>query len=148
MAEIDSQVGPYLNRLSDLLWTMARWQEGEHLLSAGRPGTSGPQEERPKKASRRREDKESQTYHDDSTATVGGRLRRRPERGGAAGRRPVTSVGIVVFEGDDGPRLADGVPDPVVIGARERARQPRRRSGERRGFKAKAGETLVALGAG
>jgi cob(I)alamin adenosyltransferase len=29
----DSQVGPYLNRLSDLLWTMARWQEGEHLLA-------------------------------------------------------------------------------------------------------------------
>jgi cob(I)alamin adenosyltransferase len=27
-----SQVGPYLNRLSDLLWMMARWQEGgEHL---------------------------------------------------------------------------------------------------------------------
>jgi cob(I)alamin adenosyltransferase len=29
-----SLVGPYLNRLSDLLWTMARWQEqGESLLS-------------------------------------------------------------------------------------------------------------------
>jgi cob(I)alamin adenosyltransferase len=29
-----SQVGPYLNRLSDLVWTMARWQEeGESLLS-------------------------------------------------------------------------------------------------------------------
>ena len=27
----DSQVVPYLNRLSDLLWTMARWQEGEAL---------------------------------------------------------------------------------------------------------------------
>ena len=26
-----SQVVPYLNRLSDLLWTMARWQEGEAL---------------------------------------------------------------------------------------------------------------------
>ncbi|MBU3704691.1 MAG: ATP:cob(I)alamin adenosyltransferase, partial [Ilumatobacteraceae bacterium] len=24
-----SQVVPYLNRLSDLLWTMARWQEGK-----------------------------------------------------------------------------------------------------------------------
>jgi cob(I)alamin adenosyltransferase len=23
-----SQVGPYLNRLSDLLWTLARWVEG------------------------------------------------------------------------------------------------------------------------
>ena len=29
----DSHVGPYLNRLSDLLWTMARWQEGEHVQS-------------------------------------------------------------------------------------------------------------------
>jgi len=28
-AEPPSLVGPYLNRLSDLLWTMARWQEGE-----------------------------------------------------------------------------------------------------------------------
>jgi len=27
-----SLVGPYLNRLSDLLWAMARWQEGEHHL--------------------------------------------------------------------------------------------------------------------
>ena len=32
-----SFVQPYLNRLSDLLWAMARWQEGpEHLLSKGR----------------------------------------------------------------------------------------------------------------
>lgn len=31
----DSFVGPYLNRLSDLLWTMARWQEGEHLTAKG-----------------------------------------------------------------------------------------------------------------
>jgi cob(I)alamin adenosyltransferase len=28
-----SQVGPYLNRLSDLCWIMARWQEAEHLLT-------------------------------------------------------------------------------------------------------------------
>jgi cob(I)alamin adenosyltransferase len=34
----DSQVGPYLNRLSDLLWTMARWQErGESLPSRTAP---------------------------------------------------------------------------------------------------------------
>jgi cob(I)alamin adenosyltransferase len=33
----DSQVGPYLNRLSDLLWTMARWQEGEHLVTKSLP---------------------------------------------------------------------------------------------------------------
>ena len=31
-----SLVVPYLNRLSDLLWAMARWQEGpEHVLSKG-----------------------------------------------------------------------------------------------------------------
>ncbi|MGH9082678.1 MAG: cob(I)yrinic acid a,c-diamide adenosyltransferase [Acidimicrobiales bacterium] len=29
-----SSVGPYLNRLSDLLWMMARWQEGEEHLAA------------------------------------------------------------------------------------------------------------------
>jgi cob(I)alamin adenosyltransferase len=34
----DSKVVPYLNRLSDLLWTLARWQEGESLATrtAGR----------------------------------------------------------------------------------------------------------------
>ncbi|HET6965870.1 MAG TPA: cob(I)yrinic acid a,c-diamide adenosyltransferase [Acidimicrobiales bacterium] len=45
----DSFVGRYLNRLSDLLWTMARWQEqGESLLSR-RVSTQGPSE-RPGKA--------------------------------------------------------------------------------------------------
>jgi cob(I)alamin adenosyltransferase len=29
----DSLAGPYLNRLSDLLWTMARWRETEHLTA-------------------------------------------------------------------------------------------------------------------
>jgi cob(I)alamin adenosyltransferase len=29
----ESCVGAYLNRLSDLVWTMARWQEGEHLAT-------------------------------------------------------------------------------------------------------------------
>jgi cob(I)alamin adenosyltransferase len=34
-----SLVVPYLNRLSDLLWAMARWQEGpEHTLSRTTPG--------------------------------------------------------------------------------------------------------------
>ena len=33
-----SFVVAYLNRLSDLLWAMARWQEGpEHVLSKGDP---------------------------------------------------------------------------------------------------------------
>jgi cob(I)alamin adenosyltransferase len=31
VAPLGSQVVPYLNRLSDLLWTMARWQEGGSL---------------------------------------------------------------------------------------------------------------------
>jgi cob(I)alamin adenosyltransferase len=30
---LGSNVGAYLNRLSDLLWTMARWQEGEHVAA-------------------------------------------------------------------------------------------------------------------
>ena len=29
----DSLAGRYLNRLSDLIWTLARWQEGEHLTT-------------------------------------------------------------------------------------------------------------------
>jgi len=34
----DSLVGRYLNRLSDLVWAMARWAEGEeHLLARGAP---------------------------------------------------------------------------------------------------------------
>ena len=32
----DSYVGKYLNRLSDLIWTAARWQEGEHELARTR----------------------------------------------------------------------------------------------------------------
>ena len=35
MAGIDSQVGPYLNRLSDLLWTMARWRGGRTTSCPG-----------------------------------------------------------------------------------------------------------------
>jgi cob(I)alamin adenosyltransferase len=45
LAEVDSEVGPYLNRLSDLLWTMARWQEGEHLLSRATASTTTPMKE-------------------------------------------------------------------------------------------------------
>lgn len=45
-----SLVGPYLNRLSDLCWAMARWQDGTHLLSrqTGVPGFAGvPAQSRP-----------------------------------------------------------------------------------------------------
>ncbi|MFV0526592.1 MAG: cob(I)yrinic acid a,c-diamide adenosyltransferase [Acidimicrobiales bacterium] len=44
----DSQVVPYLNRLSDLVWVMARWQEGEATTSRSvrgtdaRPGPTDP----------------------------------------------------------------------------------------------------------
>jgi cob(I)alamin adenosyltransferase len=42
VAAAGSSVGPYLNRLSDLVWTMARWQEhGESLRSRVGPDTSG-----------------------------------------------------------------------------------------------------------
>jgi cob(I)alamin adenosyltransferase len=39
----ETAVGRYLNRLSDLVWTMARWQEGEHLTtrSVGRAAAPG-----------------------------------------------------------------------------------------------------------
>ncbi|HVN49961.1 MAG TPA: cob(I)yrinic acid a,c-diamide adenosyltransferase [Acidimicrobiales bacterium] len=41
-----SQCLPYLNRLSDLLWTLARWQEGTFLetrsVAPGSPGSAGP----------------------------------------------------------------------------------------------------------
>lgn len=39
-----SRVGPYLNRLSDLIWTMARWQEGDVRLNAraGKPDDGSP----------------------------------------------------------------------------------------------------------
>ena len=30
-----SSIGPYLNRLSDLLWTLARWQEGTSRFARG-----------------------------------------------------------------------------------------------------------------
>jgi cob(I)alamin adenosyltransferase len=37
-----TQVGHYLNRLSDLLWTMARWQEGDaHLAARGEGDATG-----------------------------------------------------------------------------------------------------------
>ncbi len=36
VAHESSQVPAYLNRLSDLLWTMARWQEGESLPARAR----------------------------------------------------------------------------------------------------------------
>jgi ATP:cob(I)alamin adenosyltransferase len=35
-----SEVVPYLNRLSDLLWTMARWHEGASLAVRETPGTT------------------------------------------------------------------------------------------------------------
>jgi cob(I)alamin adenosyltransferase len=39
-----SFVVPYLNRLSDLLWTMARWQEGNSLIAKATAAESGNKE--------------------------------------------------------------------------------------------------------
>jgi hypothetical protein len=38
--EVGSQVVPYLNRLADLCWTLARWQEDEFLPARAHPTTS------------------------------------------------------------------------------------------------------------
>lgn len=40
----DSQVLAYLNRLSDLLWTLARWQEGSALTARGAEPAGRPQD--------------------------------------------------------------------------------------------------------
>ena len=37
-----SQVVPYLNRLSDLCWTLARWQEGHSLITRNATSTEDP----------------------------------------------------------------------------------------------------------
>ena len=39
-----SEVGKYLNRLSDLLWVLARWQEGDWLASRGNKEIPGENE--------------------------------------------------------------------------------------------------------
>jgi cob(I)alamin adenosyltransferase len=39
-----SLIGTYLNRLSDLVWTVARWQEhGDSLRASGPRGASRPE---------------------------------------------------------------------------------------------------------
>jgi cob(I)alamin adenosyltransferase len=42
VAEPPSQVVPYLNRLSDLLWTLARWVEGTSLVARSEPSERTP----------------------------------------------------------------------------------------------------------
>lgn len=42
VAVAGSSVVPYLNRLSDLLWTMARWQEGQALPSRSEGAAQAP----------------------------------------------------------------------------------------------------------
>jgi leucyl aminopeptidase len=61
---------------------------------------------------------------------------------------PVVSVGVVVFEGEDGPRLAEGIPDPVVIGDESVPVRLDPDVSRNRGFKGKAGRTLVSIGSG
>src|SRR5271154_4204612 len=61
---------------------------------------------------------------------------------------PVVSVGVVVFESDDGPRLAEGIPDQVVIGGESVPVGLDPDVSRNRGFKGKAGRTLVSIGSG
>jgi len=61
---------------------------------------------------------------------------------------PVASVGVVVFEDDDGPRLAEGIPDAVSFGDVSVPVALDRELAGRRGFKGKVGRTLVSLGSG
>jgi leucyl aminopeptidase len=60
---------------------------------------------------------------------------------------PVVAVGVLVTSGADGPSVAEGTPDPVVLGATSVAVSLDGGLSERRGFTGKAGATLVALGA-
>ncbi|HET9442306.1 MAG TPA: cob(I)yrinic acid a,c-diamide adenosyltransferase [Acidimicrobiales bacterium] len=46
VAAAESSVIPYLNRLSSLLWAMARWQEGRAVPARGGPG-AGPDPDPP-----------------------------------------------------------------------------------------------------
>ena len=63
---------------------------------------------------------------------------------------PVSSVGVLVFSGDDGPRLVDGTPSSTGSGpaGQSVAVDLDRGLAERRGFTGKVGRTLVALGSG
>lgn len=47
-----SLIGPYLNRLSDLVWTMARWQEQGESLPAREPGAASQGRTSERRASR------------------------------------------------------------------------------------------------
>jgi leucyl aminopeptidase len=59
---------------------------------------------------------------------------------------PVAAVGVLVTSGTDGPSVAEGTPDPVVIGSATVVVSLDGGLSERRGFTGKAGSTLVALG--
>jgi leucyl aminopeptidase len=58
----------------------------------------------------------------------------------------VSSVGVLLVTGDAGPRLVDGVSDPVSIGSVSVPVTLDPAVAENRGFTAKLGRTLVALG--
>ncbi len=147
MADLDSQVGPYLNRLSDLLWTMARWQEGEHLLSVPTHGPDNEERATKKRARPRREGElNPMTTAPPPLEVVYAADEIEAERLAAG---PVASVGVVVFEDDDGPRLGRRDSRSGGHRGRGRFRSPWTAScPSRRGFTGKVGRTLVALGAG
>ena len=92
-------MGRYLNRLSDLLWAMARWAEGEHHLLArgtprrGRGSTADgaePADAVPTRRSTRTEEDERREHRD-----------RRPPDSLPAG---LVAVGVPVVSADGGPR--------------------------------------------
>jgi leucyl aminopeptidase len=65
-----------------------------------------------------------------------------------ADAEPVVAVGVLAVEDEEGPRLAQGTPDPVVLGALTVPVSIDPEVARRRGFQGKSGQTMVVLGAG
>ncbi len=111
-----SLVGRYLNRLSDLLWAMARWTEGDHHLlartaprrrdrarraGAEKPGDGGP-------VHRSRTDRDRELVMDIEVVTPDGL----PDG--------LVALGVPVCPSEDGPRIVAGVPGAGRCGRRRR----------------------------
>ena len=96
----ESLVGPYLNRLSDLLWTMARWQETEHLTAESAQRAEHARGA-PMTASPRITTAAADAF--DATALA--------EAAGA----PVVALGVPVVRADGRPRPVEGVADTVAL---------------------------------
>ena len=131
---------PYLNRLSDLLWALARWTEGDlHLLAWDPAAVQGPGATGPAKS---------------PEASTGAGLGRRSQRRGidvnveaaTAADLPadLVALGVPVFFHADGPQVAV---DPGWLSAGSRSPPPSTPDWcTRHGFSGKVGQT-VALNA-